>query len=42
MFEAQAELFDAGRKAQLDYGGGKVLLGDKIGSGAVVLGADHV
>jgi hypothetical protein len=41
-FEARAECFHARRKAQLDDGGGKILLGNKIGSGAVVLGADHV
>ena len=41
-FEAQAESFHAGRKTQLEDGGGKILLGDKISNGAVVLGDDHV
>jgi len=40
MFEAHAECFHAGRKAQLGDGG-KTLLGGKIGSAAVMLRADH-
>jgi hypothetical protein len=41
MFEEHAECFHAGRRPQLGDGG-KIFLGDKIGIGAVVLGADYV
>jgi len=36
-FEARAEIFLAGLKAQRDEGGGRILLGENMGCGAIVL-----